>query len=90
MTAEQEEWLGRVKGLIISIEDQGLLPSSECSEAAHLVEHGEPGEGLRHLAWVIVDEGTKVPAEVIDTIETLSKYIVLPEDMPPNLRDHAV
>lgn len=90
MTAEQEEWIGRIRGLVISLEDAGILSSSECEQIAEYVDHGEAGDGVRLLAWIIVEEGKKVPAEVVDAIEALSEDVVLPEHMPPTLRDHVV
>ncbi|HEX9969067.1 MAG TPA: hypothetical protein VGB03_02935 [Acidimicrobiales bacterium] len=90
MTAEHEEWIGRIRGLVISLEDAGILSSSECEQVTEYVDHGEAGDGVRLLAWIIVEEGKKVPVEVVDAIESLSEDVVLPEHMPPTLRDHVV
>lgn len=81
-----DDFHGEVRGLIISLGDH--LSSEECAEAEHLLDHGEPGEALRALAWMIVEEEKRVPARQIDAIERLADGLVAPEDMPPDLRAH--
>ncbi len=81
-----DDFIGRVKGLVISLE--GAISSEECAEVEHLLDHGEVGEALRSLAWIIVEEKKRVPEGVIDAMYALADGLVPREHMPPTLRDH--
>lgn len=82
---EQEDFVGRVRGLVISL--LGILSHDESDEVERLIDHGELGEALRSLAWIIVEEGKRVPSEAIDAIEELSEGLVVKEHMPSTLRE---
>lgn len=85
---EQEDFVGRVRGLVISL--LGILSHDESDEVERLIDHGELGEALRALAWIIVEEGKRVPSEAIDAIEELSEGLVVKEHMPSTLREHVL
>jgi hypothetical protein len=78
-----ERFLGRCMGLVIRL--QGVVPTSSLDEAQHLMEHGEPAEGVRTIAWGIVENGLRVPAEVVRDIRDLTAELIADDDMPPNL-----
>lgn len=86
--SEMDDFLGRVRGLLVSL--HGVLTAEECSEVEHLIDHGEAGEGLRALAWIIVEQGKEVPSQCIDALLDLSAGLVAPEDMPQGLRSRGV
>ncbi len=86
--SEMDDFLGRVRALLISL--HGVLTAEECSEVEHLIDHGELGEGLRTLAWIIVEQDKKVPSQCIAALLDLSTGLVAPEDMPPKLENHGV
>ena len=46
---------------------RGVWPGSALDEAQHLIDHGEPAEGVRVLAWVIVERGSVVTPEIVET-----------------------
>lgn len=62
-----------------------FLTHSEKSEVEHLLDHKELGEGLRALAWIIVDEEKVISEETYRTLIELSSGLVLPEHMPADL-----
>lgn len=81
--SDLDAYLGRTRGLLISIADQ--LTPDECREVEHLIEHGEPAEGMRALAWIIVEERKKIPAEAIATLRELTASLIEEEHMPSDL-----
>ena len=83
-----DDYLGRVHALIWAVADS--LSAGERDEVQHLIDHGEPTEGLRSLAWIIVDGDKHVPASVIASIRELSEGFVLATDLPPDLDDHGL
>jgi hypothetical protein len=83
-----DEYLGRVDHLLDSV--SAILSAEERGEILHLIDHGEPAEGLRALAWIIVRSDKYVPAESIAMIRTLSDGLIAEKDMPPTLDDHAL
>lgn len=82
-----ETYLGRVQALVI---EQDWLTPEELGEIWHLIDHGEPAEGLHQLAWIIANRGQPVPAEVIRSIRRLTEGLVDPGDLPPELDELAV
>lgn len=85
--SEQDDFVGRVRGLVIGL--SGHLSAAECAEVEHLIDHGEIGEALRAIAWIIVEEDKRVPASCITTLRELGDGLVAPEHMPNELDEHA-
>lgn len=81
-----DDYLGRVRGLLISLADR--LTPEECAEVEHLIAHGEPAEGLRTLAWIIVDERKTIPAEAMASLRELTAGMIEVDHMPPGLDRH--
>lgn len=48
-----DDYVGRLRGLIIALE--GIVSAAACDEVEHLIDHGEGGEAMRALAWIIVE-----------------------------------
>jgi hypothetical protein len=82
---ELDKYLGRVRSLLISVADR--LTPLERGEVEHLIEHGEPAEGMRALAWIIVEGRKKVPAETVAALRDLTSGVIKDEHMPPDLDD---
>lgn len=78
-----DEYLGKVQGLLISAE--ASFSVDQLAEPWHLVQHGEPAEGLTSLAWVIRNDSVKVDAHIIDGIRELTEGMVDPDELPPDL-----
>jgi hypothetical protein len=78
-----EKYLAEVREVLKSAER--VLTVAEIGEVEHLIDHGEPAEGLRSLAWIIVEEDKKVSAATISGIRELTAGLVDPEHLPPNL-----
>jgi hypothetical protein len=83
-----EEYVGRVRGLVISLMD--ILSPDERAEINELIDHGEPVEGLRSLAWIVVEERKRLPATSYRTLLELMGDWFEPEDLPPNLAEFVV
>jgi hypothetical protein len=83
---EMEDYLGRVHGLVIAVADD--LTHDQYQEVSHLIEHGEPAEGLRSLAWIISEEGLTVDRLIVSGIRSLTEGLIDPEDLPADLDDH--
>jgi hypothetical protein len=61
-----EQYLQEVCDLIDSL--RSILTEAEVAEVEHLVDHDEPVEGLRALAWIIHDEKKNVTANSVTSI----------------------
>jgi hypothetical protein len=83
-----EDYLGRVNGLVISL--MGILDAEELDRAQHLIDHGEPAEGVARLAWIIVQNDRYVSASVVASIRELSEGLVAEEDLPADLSSHVL
>jgi hypothetical protein len=81
------DYLARVYGVLES--SRHVLCEAELAEVEHLIKHGEPAEGMRTLAWIIVEGDKKVPRSVISGIRTSSEGLVDTIDMPANLDSQA-
>jgi hypothetical protein len=83
--SDLDAYLGRTRGLFISLADR--LTQSERFTVDDLIEHGEPAEGMRALAWIIVENKMRVPASVVSTLRELTAGLIDDADMPPGLDD---
>jgi hypothetical protein len=83
-----DEYLDRIYRLLDSLST--TLSAEERAEIEHFIDHGEPAEGLRTLAWIIVDADKYVPSDAIASIRELSEGLISPEHMPPTLDAHAL
>jgi len=68
----------RVEALLRAVRDQ--LSAGELAEVQHFIDHGEAGEGLRCLAWII-EEGKKRSSSAIK--EAICQLLA-PADLPPS------
>ena len=59
--------------------DRGL------GEARHLIEHGEPAEGLLTLAWVLHDERIQPTIEETSQLLALTDGLIDPGHLPPGI-----
>ena len=83
-----EDYLYCVEATVRSAAD--WVTAEGIRRVRHLVEHGEPAEGLCSLAWIIVNEKSKVPIELNRAIRAYSEELVAAEFMPPNLDEFAM
>jgi hypothetical protein len=81
-----EDYLGRVRSLLISLANR--LTPGEQKNVEHLIEHGEPAEAMRDLAWIIVEGNKMVPAETIVALRALTSGLIEEKDMPTNLENY--
>lgn len=82
-----EEYLRQVRRLVAGL--QSVLTDAEISEVEHLIDHDEPAEGLRTLAWIIHDERKNVSQESVAAILSLIGDMVPEADLPPEFRDYS-
>jgi hypothetical protein len=82
-----DDYLLRVHALLATVDT--VLTAEEMSEIMHLVEHDEPAEALRTLAWIVVDEQKHIPASAISEIRELTRDLIAEQDMPGNLDSFA-
>jgi hypothetical protein len=80
------DYLKRVRAVVQSARD--VLSDSEVAEIEHLIQHGEPAEGLRALAWIVVEENKRVPRATIAGIRTETEGLIDPSHLPPTLDTH--
>lgn len=81
-----EDYLGRVQ--VILWDASRYISAAGIQQVQHLVDHGEPAEGMCTLAWIIVNEQRKVPATLIRDIRSHAVGLVDEEFMPENLDDY--
>ena len=80
-----DDYLHRVRGLLSSV--ASVLTVEEQDELSHLIDHGEPAEALRALAWIVVEENKRIPASAIAAIRELTSGLVDENDLPNKLSD---
>lgn len=83
-----DDYVGRCRGLVISVAES--LPSEEVGWAMHLIDHGEPAEGLASLAWSIESAKGSVDSEVALLIIELIDGLVPTESLPPSVEAAAL
>lgn len=76
-----DEWLGRVEAAVVA--QQERLSSDELQRVVHLVDHGEPAEGLLALAWILHDKAAATPASVRGHVTALAGDLVDEGLWPP-------
>ena len=81
-----EQYLQEVRSLVDSM--RGILSANEISEVEHLIDHDEPVEGLRTLAWIIHDEGQAVSMNTAGKILRLIGDSLPEHHLPPGFRGH--
>ncbi|NLS95807.1 MAG: hypothetical protein GXX96_27040 [Planctomycetaceae bacterium] len=69
---------------------RSILSNQESAEVEHLIAHDECPEALRTLAWIIVEEGKRVPRETIEAIRQLSEGLIDEKHMPDDLDSHVL
>jgi hypothetical protein len=84
--SDLKDYLRRVREVLQSA--RHVLSDADVAEVEHLIRHDEPAEGLRCLAWIIVEGNKRVPAATISGIRTLTAGIVDPSDLPSSLDLH--
>jgi hypothetical protein len=85
-TNAMEAYLGRALGLVIAL--NGVVPAEGLTRAHHLIDHGEPAEGLLELAWYITNGGYRVPRSVVEGIREMTADLVPEGYLPNDLDDH--
>jgi hypothetical protein len=88
MAATPEQYLERVLETI-SLASR-YVSASGIEQVQHLVSHGEPAEGMRSLAWIIVSERRRVPMDLIRSVRALAAGLVDDKFMPENLDSFGV
>ncbi len=83
-----DDYLGRVQATVWDA--AGWVSAEGIARVQHLVDHGEPAEGMCSLAWIIVNEQTMVPRALIDAIRRYSEDLVADEYMPDDLDSHGI
>ena len=82
-----EQYLAQVLGLVERV--RALLSEAEYSEVMHLINHDEPAEGLRALAWIIHEEQKTVTPDVVSSIIFLIDDMVPLSDLPPDFKNYS-
>lgn len=83
---DPEDYLGRVQAIVWDVSK--YVSEAGIRRVQHLVDHGEPAEGMCALAWIIVNEQRRVPANLIRDIRSHAAGLVDEEFMPENLDDY--
>lgn len=79
-TDDFENVLGRIRGLLIGMGSQ--LAPSECAEVVDLLDHAELGEGLRTLAWLVVEEGKRLTFAEVAEFRNLAIRMDMVNELP--------
>jgi hypothetical protein len=87
-TANFDELLGRIRGLLIAMGTD--LSADESAEVEELLDQAELGEALRTLAWLIVEEGKRIPMADIREMETLAVRMGISDELPEVLTQHGI
>lgn len=82
-----EQYLNNVKSFVNSLDS--VLTSDERAEVEHFINHGECGEAMITLAWIIFNEHKIVSPKVISEIIYLSEGLILKEHLPPDFEHYS-
>lgn len=82
-TANFDVMSGRIRGLLIST--GSVLSPREAAEIEEFLDHGEFGEALRTLAWLIVEEGKEIAVADIHEIEALADRMAISDELPGSI-----
>ena len=82
---QQLQYLQKIETLL---KDLGMdLTAAEIGEVRHLIDHGEPAEGLRALAFILEENGTPAPPGIRHRIMELTDGLIASKDMPQSFRE---
>lgn len=84
----RETYLARVQSIVRGAST--FVSQGGIERVGHLVDHGEPGEAMLSLAWIIVNEKCEVPSSLIASIRETSAGLIPQELLPANLDEFAV
>lgn len=87
-TPDFDDLLGRLRGLVIALGP--VLVQGDVAEVDELLDHAELGEGLRTLAWLIVEEDKRIEMRHVREIESLAARMHITAELPGALRRHGV
>jgi hypothetical protein len=82
----QEAYLERVNQFVSSL--SAVLTAPEKARVDHLIQHGEPPEGLLTLAWIIHNEHKVVSKQAVADLIRLTGGLILTEDFPPDFENY--
>lgn len=79
-----DEYVGRCKGLVISIAED--LPADDVGWAIHLIDHGEPAEGIAALAWSLEHAHGSIDADMAGRLSELIGDMVPTDSLPASMQ----
>lgn len=79
-----DDYVGRCRATVIGWSER--LPSDGVDWAMHLIDHGEPAEGLCSLAWAIDEAGIRPTATEASEIRTLIGDLVPESGLPESFQ----
>lgn len=83
-----DEYAGRVQAIVWRA--AAYVSNEGIGRVQHLVDHGEPAEGMLSLAWIIVNEDVQVPLDLIRAIREHAAGLVDDEVIPADLDAHGL
>jgi hypothetical protein len=72
-----------IRGILCALDS--YLEASQIEEVEHFVNHGEYGEALRTLGWLLVEENKDVGIAILQEIERVADAMGMRGELPPNL-----
>jgi hypothetical protein len=82
-----DAYLGEVNGVVVSL--AGIVPADDLDHVQHLIDHGEPAEGLLSLAWFIANRDLRVPSATLRSVRRLAGDLVPDQAWPANLERYS-
>ena len=82
-TAQSDDLLRRLRGLLLSFSP--ALSVAEVAEVEELLDHAELGEGLRTLAWLLVEERKHITERQLFEITDLASMMGILPELPHEL-----
>ena len=61
------------------------LPPEDIALADHFIQHGEPAEGIRVLAFSITENGVRISSRTLDLMKGYMDGFIDPAHLPPDL-----
>ena len=86
MNDQKHRYLEQIEGVLSEL--GATVSAEEVAEVRHLIDHGEPAEGMRTLAYIIDDRSIPVSESVRAKITELCEGLIENDDMPETFRYH--
>ena len=81
----QIRYLEQIDAVLMELDAD--LTAGDIAEVRHLIDHGEPAEGVRTLAFILDDKNIQIFPRMKQMILDLTNGLISREDMPESYHE---